>query len=136
MKQQRCLQRLWHAFKIDLYSLSEFQTVFKLVSKSYLLECLLGFLPSGSRYVLDEYGSCRRANLVGLFIDALTKGGPGGALKPIEMHANDPKRYVGDMLAWLHQTIPSERESLIALLKACSKTGMYECMILIIFIFW
>lgn len=59
-----------------------------------------------------------------MFIDALTKGGQGGALKPIEMHADDPKRYVGDMLALLHQIIPSEHENLQALLKTCSKTGV------------
>lgn len=23
--------------------------------------------------------------------------------RPIEMHAHDPRRYVGDMLAWVHQ---------------------------------
>lgn len=58
------------------------------------------------------------------FIDALTQGGPGGTPKPIEMHAHDPKRYVGDMLAWLHQTMPNERENLLILLKGCNKTGV------------
>jgi hypothetical protein len=58
------------------------------------------------------------------FIDALTQGGPGGTPKPIEMHAHDPKRYVGDMLAWLHQTMPNERENLLILLKGCDKTGV------------
>lgn len=78
------------------------------------------------KYVLDEYGSCRRAALVRSFIDALTKGSQGGAQRPIEMHADDPKRYIGDMLAWLHQIIPSERENLIALLKACSKIDVTD----------
>ncbi|KAE8748586.1 hypothetical protein FOCC_FOCC004597 [Frankliniella occidentalis] len=76
------------------------------------------------KYVLDEYGSCRRAALVRAFIDALTKG--GGTLKPIEMHANDPKRYVGDMLAWLHQVIPSEKESLNTLMSLCSKIDVSD----------
>jgi hypothetical protein len=58
------------------------------------------------------------------FIDALTQGGPGGTPKPIEMHSHDPKRYVGDMLAWLHQTMPNERENLLILLKGCNKTGI------------
>jgi hypothetical protein len=62
--------------------------------------------------------------LVRAFIDALTQGGPGGTPKPIEMHAHDPKRYVGDMLAWLHQTMPNERENLLILLKGCDKTGV------------
>eukprot|EP00952_Eustigmatos_sp_NYUAD-ZCMA_P009620 39676-Eustigmatos_ZCMA.PRE.1 len=36
----------------------------------------------------------------------------GGGTRPIEMQAHDPVRYVGDMLAWVHQTIASERELL------------------------
>lgn len=37
------------------------------------------------------------------FISALTRGGPGGLPRPIEVHAHDPLRYIGDMLGWLHQ---------------------------------
>lgn len=37
------------------------------------------------------------------FISALTRGGPGELPRPIEVHAHDPLRYVGDMLGWLHQ---------------------------------
>jgi hypothetical protein len=32
-------------------------------------------------------------------------------------------RYVGDMLAWIHQSIASERELLQTLLKLCSAEG-------------
>lgn len=39
------------------------------------------------------------------FISALTRGGPGGLPRPIEVHAHDPLRYVGDMLGWLHQVL-------------------------------
>ena len=45
-------------------------------------------------------------------MDALSRGGPGGLPRPIEIHAHDPLRYVGDMLAWVHQTIAAEREFL------------------------
>lgn len=31
--------------------------------------------------------------------------------------------YVGDMLAWLHQMTPTERENAQALLKGCDKSG-------------
>lgn len=58
-----------------------------------------------------------------MFIDALTVGGPGGNPKPIEMHAHDPKRYIGDMFAWLHQAIPNEKENLMILVKKCDKNG-------------
>ncbi|GBG66460.1 hypothetical protein CBR_g61503 [Chara braunii] len=49
------------------------------------------------------------------FIGALTRGGPGGMPRPIEVHAHDPLRYVGDMLGWLHQALASERELAAAL---------------------
>lgn len=71
------------------------------------------------KYVMDEYCSARKSLLVRAFIDALTVGGPQGTPKPIELHAHDPPRYVGDMLAWLHQAIPGENENIRALLKVC-----------------
>lgn len=46
--------------------------------------------------------------------------GPGGTPRPIELHSHDPLRYVGDMLAWLHQATASEKEHLQTLLKKCS----------------
>ncbi|XP_051934424.1 conserved oligomeric Golgi complex subunit 6 [Hippocampus zosterae] len=69
------------------------------------------------KYTLDEFGTARRSAVVRGFIDALTRGGPGGTPRPIEMHSHDPMRYLGDMLAWLHQATASEREHLEALLK-------------------
>ena len=47
----------------------------------------------------------------------MTIGGPYGPPKPIELHAHDPLRYVGDMLAWLHQAVPTEADNLKVLLK-------------------
>lgn len=49
------------------------------------------------RYTLDEFGTARRSTVVRGFIDALTRGGPGGtgAPRPIEMHSHDPLRYGG-----------------------------------------
>jgi hypothetical protein len=44
------------------------------------------------------------------FVIALTRGGPSGFPRPIELHAHDPIRYLGDILAWVHQTIAAERE--------------------------
>ena len=35
--------------------------------------------------------------------------------RPIEMNAHDPRRYIGDMLAWVHQALASEKELLISL---------------------
>jgi conserved oligomeric Golgi complex subunit 6 len=57
----------------------------------------------------------RQATLLSSFIAALTRGGPSGYPRPIELHAHDPLRYVGDMLAWVHQSIAAEREFLESL---------------------
>lgn len=78
------------------------------------------------KYTLDEFGTARRSTVVRGFIDALTRGGPGGAPRPIEMHSHDPLRYVGDMLAWLHQATASEKEHLEALLKLVTTQGVEE----------
>ena len=69
--------------------------------------------------VLEEYTSARRAALVRSFTEALTVGGPGGTPRPIELHAHEPARYVGDMLAWLHQALPGEVETITQLLRQC-----------------
>ncbi|KYN04213.1 PREDICTED: conserved oligomeric Golgi complex subunit 6 [Cyphomyrmex costatus] len=78
------------------------------------------------KYILDEYCTARRTALVGSFIDALTLGENFGTPNPIEMHANDPKRYVGDMLAWLHQVVPVEKENILILVKGCDKTDVSD----------
>ena len=57
----------------------------------------------------------RQATVLSSFITALTRGGPSGYPRPIELHAHDPLRYVGDMLAWVHQSIAAEREFLESL---------------------
>ncbi|MEQ2251483.1 Golgi transport complex subunit 6, partial [Ilyodon furcidens] len=44
------------------------------------------------------------------------------------MHSHDPLRYVGDMLAWLHQATASEKEHLEALLKQVTLQGVEENM--------
>ncbi|KAI9031381.1 oligomeric Golgi complex subunit 6 [Hyaloraphidium curvatum] len=64
------------------------------------------------RSAVDDVVAVRRSAIVRQFIDALTRGGPGGTPRPIELHAHDPVRYVGDMLAWLHQAAAGEREML------------------------
>lgn len=50
-----------------------------------------------------QVANMRHNALFRRFISALTRGGPGGLPRPIEVHAHDPLRYVGDMLGWLHQ---------------------------------
>ena len=69
--------------------------------------------------VVEEFISARRAALVRNFIEALTVGGPGGSPRPIELQAHEPARYIGDMLAWLHQAWPGERETVAQLVRQC-----------------
>src|ERR1700722_7097266 len=57
----------------------------------------------------------RQTTLLNAFLTALTRGGHTGLPRPIELHAHDPIRYVGDMLAWVHQAIAAEREFLESL---------------------
>ncbi|KAI8913977.1 oligomeric Golgi complex subunit 6 [Powellomyces hirtus] len=64
---------------------------------------------------IDEVSNIRCSAMVRSFLEALTRGGPGGFPRPMEMHAPDPLRYVGDMLAWLHQASTEEREILEAI---------------------
>lgn len=68
------------------------------------------------KYCAEEVANMRHNALFRRFISALTRGGPGGMPRPIEVHAHDPLRYVGDMLGWLHQALASEREFVLALL--------------------
>ncbi|CAH8382247.1 unnamed protein product [Eruca vesicaria subsp. sativa] len=71
--------------------------------------------PALFKYCAEEVGNLRHNALFRRFISALTRGGPGGMPRPIEVHAHDPLRYVGDMLGWLHQALASERELVHAL---------------------
>eukprot|EP00879_Flechtneria_rotunda_P009830 GHRR01010282.1.p1 GENE.GHRR01010282.1~~GHRR01010282.1.p1 ORF type:complete len:398 (+),score=135.87 GHRR01010282.1:1055-2248(+) len=67
------------------------------------------------RYCAEEVAGARHGALFQRFIVALTRGGPGGLPRPIEIHAHDPRRYVADMLAWVHQALCGEREFVVAL---------------------
>lgn len=63
---------------------------------------------------LDFFAEARETILSDSFHAALTGSTSEEhiATKPIEFHAHDPLRYIGDMLAWAHSTTVSEREAL------------------------
>lgn len=75
------------------------------------------------KYCAEEVANTRHNALFRRFISALTRGGPGGMPRPIEVHAHDPLRYVGDMLGWLHQALASERELAMALFSPDTNVG-------------
>ncbi|KAH9032506.1 oligomeric complex COG6 [Lactarius hengduanensis] len=67
---------------------------------------------------LTVLAQTRQAATLSSFMGALTTGSATGraGARPIELHAHDALRYIGDMLAWVHQAIAAEREFLEALL--------------------
>eukprot|EP00127_Corallochytrium_limacisporum_P001432 Clim_evm54s55 gene=Clim_evmTU54s55 len=67
----------------------------------------------------NAYASARYDSVYYGFIDALTRG--DRSTRPIEIHSSDPVRYLGDMLAWVHQTIEGERDMLTALALAADE---------------
>jgi hypothetical protein len=72
--------------------------------------------PSLFRNCLSLFAEARERILSDLFCAALTGSSPNSTsdptVKPIDMAAHDPLRYVGDMLAWIHSAAVSEREVL------------------------
>ncbi|KAI0453958.1 oligomeric Golgi complex subunit 6 [Xylaria acuta] len=72
--------------------------------------------PSLFQSCLDFFAEAREQILSDSFYLALTgmsaSGAKGHSVKPIELAAHDPLRYVGDMLAWAHSATVSEREAL------------------------
>ncbi|XP_047368053.1 conserved oligomeric Golgi complex subunit 6 isoform X1 [Vespa velutina] len=121
--QEAALERLYRWTQNQCKYIEDEQLAFLLVKAMGKLQDR----PVLFKYILDEYCANRRTALVGSFIDALTLGEPiGGTPNPIEMHAHDHKRYVGDMLAWLHQAIPIEKENILILVKDCDKTDVSD----------
>ncbi|KAI1181018.1 oligomeric complex COG6 [Nemania sp. FL0916] len=72
--------------------------------------------PSLFQSCLDFFAEAREQILSDAFYLALTgtsaSGSKDHSVKPIELAAHDPLRYVGDMLAWAHSATVSEREAL------------------------
>ncbi|KAF6811157.1 hypothetical protein CPLU01_15164 [Colletotrichum plurivorum] len=77
---------------------------------------ILAERPSLFQNCLDYFAEARDRILTDAFHLALTgttgSGSEDRTIKPIEMAAHDPLRYVGDMLAWIHSATVSEREAL------------------------
>lgn len=72
------------------------------------------------RTCVEAWAERRAEVLEGEFYAALTGTGGGEA---IEVHAHDPLRYVGDMLAWVHGVGVSERESVDGLFGKQNEHG-------------
>jgi len=73
--------------------------------------------PAYLDYARDCIAETRSTSLARRFAIAITQGGPNGNPRPIEMHAHDPLRYIGDMLAWIHQNMAVESSLVKRLFK-------------------
>ena len=70
------------------------------------------------KHCVSDVVAIRRSSVQRAFIQALTMGGNA---RPIDLHAYDALRYVGDILAWTHQTLAGERELLLSLFETESE---------------
>ncbi|KAJ8658658.1 hypothetical protein O0I10_005698 [Lichtheimia ornata] len=86
----------------------------------------LRYRPVLFQTILDELAVARREAVARAFMNALTRGGPGGTPRPIELQAHDSLRYIGDMLAWIHQACASEKEMLESLFQKSATSRNQE----------
>lgn len=63
---------------------------------------------------LDDLATQRSKVIAQEFVAVLSVG--TRTQRPIEIHIHDPLRYIGDMLAWIHQAAASEYELVAALI--------------------
>ncbi|KAI9209389.1 oligomeric Golgi complex subunit 6 [Polychytrium aggregatum] len=75
---------------------------------------------------VEDVCHIRRTAVGKAFLDALTRGGPGGFPRPMELHAHDPLRYAGEMLAWVHQASVGEHEMLEGLFDIRKKPALHS----------
>ncbi|KAA8566106.1 hypothetical protein EYC84_008710 [Monilinia fructicola] len=91
-----------------------FQKLYRWIQREALR--VLAERPSLFQSCLDFFAEARENILSDGFYTALTGTTVGGdedsSIKPIELVAHDPLRYVGDMLAWTHSATVGEREAL------------------------
>eukprot|EP01117_Protostelium_nocturnum_P012784 TRINITY_DN4730_c0_g1_i3.p1 TRINITY_DN4730_c0_g1~~TRINITY_DN4730_c0_g1_i3.p1 ORF type:complete len:449 (-),score=139.98 TRINITY_DN4730_c0_g1_i3:727-2073(-) len=76
--------------------------------------------PGLLNHCLDSIATSRSKTIVHGFLQALTVG--QGGSRAIELFAHDPLRYVGDMLAWIHQSTASEAEFIHSLVSSSSSS--------------
>lgn len=112
--------------KITRWCAYEFRQLGQLEVSSIMRESVnrLRKRPELLTEALSILSQTRQASLLSSFLAALTRGGPSGFPRPIELHAHDPMRYTGDMLAWVHQAIAAEREFLESLFSVMNSRRM------------
>jgi hypothetical protein len=68
----------------------------------------------------------RRKAVLQDFMEALTQGENVLSARAIEIQAHDPMRYLGDILAWAHQAVASEKEILTLIFGVAANSRQSE----------
>jgi len=84
---------------------------------------LLAERPVYFNHCVRDIAQVRRQLLVQRFFEALSQGDAATGARPIELQACDPVRYIGDMLAWIHENTASEAESVASLMGQAGTSG-------------
>ncbi|CAG0888778.1 unnamed protein product [Cyprideis torosa] len=111
--QEAALERLFRWSQAQVRSLRAEPSPLLARAMKYLQERPILF-----KYVVDEWVSNHRQELVRAFLDVMTSS---SSRVPLEAHAHDAPRYASDMLAWLHQAVPQEKEGLERLFQLCNE---------------
>lgn len=104
---QECLKIVSDTAEFDKYLIKAFE--------------LLQDRPVFLKFCLEEFSDVRSKAVSAAFLQALIRGGDGGIPRPIDIYAHDPRRYVSDMSAWVHQAMANEHELISSLLRQLRK---------------
>jgi len=116
-------QRLFDWLKIKCEVNAESSSAGDIDNTTQLAIKYLRSVPMFVAQCQDIVINSRRSQLVQRFVVALTQGGSGGRIsRAMDLHAHESTRYVGDMLAWMHQAVASEEELLQVLFGSTSGT--------------
>ncbi len=73
---------------------------------------------------LDDISNVRQKVIAKDFVQALSEGSSGS--RAIDVTSYDPMRYIGDILAWLHQSVASEKEVIDAMIGSSNRSRFTE----------
>mmetsp|Transcript_5840 Transcript_5840/g.8718 ORF Transcript_5840/g.8718 Transcript_5840/m.8718 type:complete len:717 (-) Transcript_5840:154-2304(-) len=110
----------WVKKKCDLLAETGSSDDLETNNKMQIAIRFLNKLPIYFSQCQDLLVNSRRTQLVQKFIQALTQGetanmAPSKSLRAIDLNAHDAVKYVGGMLAWMHQAVATEQEFLEAI---------------------
>ncbi|KAL2315018.1 hypothetical protein POMI540_1577 [Schizosaccharomyces pombe] len=107
-------------FRCVQTELSDPQTAQTLEANSHLKKAFTKLFsePTMVNKSINLIVQARQQILSTAYLTALTRGDFLSSSRPIELSAPDTVRFIGDLLAWIHQTIVNEKELVEALFAA------------------